>query len=282
MLSGKPVMQPEEFRLLKEFVMESFGLVLEEGKGRFLALKLLARLEELRLHSFYEYYGYLKFAPRCTEERQRLISLITNNETYFFREEPQLRVFVDEILPQLKREKQARGERTIRIVSAGCSSGEEVYTLAMLFLQAASFPGDWDLRITGIDVDPCVLERARAGIYSPRSFRSATPQYLERYFKISGHDFLAKDLLRNCTRFVEGNLLDLTSVIPERNIDVIFCRNVLIYFSDETSKRVVRGFSELLAPQGLLFLGHSESLSRISTHYLPLRFPGAILYKKKD
>ena len=282
MTSSKPVLRPEEFRLIREFVMECFGLVLEEEKGPYLALKLLARLEELRLTSFSDYYGYLKFAPRCAEERQRFISLITNNETYFFREEAQLRVFVEEILPRLKQDKLARGERSIRIVSAGCSSGEEVYTLAMLLLESGIFAWDWDVRITGIDVNSRVVERARAGVYSPRSFRSPPPQYLERYLTRSGDDYRVRGKLRKCTRFVEGNLLDLKSVLPEREADIVFCRNVLIYFRDETSKRVLENFGGLLAPEGLLFLGHSESLTRISTQYVPLRFPGAIIYRKRD
>jgi chemotaxis protein methyltransferase CheR len=278
----KTEMAPEEFRLLKEFVLASYGLVLEEGKERYLALKLLPRLEELRLDSFSEYYSYLKFSPRCSQERQQLVSLITNNETYFFREEAQLQVFSETILPRLKESKLARGERSIHIVSAGCSSGEEAYTLAMLLLESGNFAWEWDLRITGIDVDTRVLDRARTGVYSGNSFRGGTPSYLERYLRPSGEQMVVRDLLRTRVRFLEGNLLTLNSVVPEGDVDIIFCRNVLIYFCDDTSKRVVDNFSAGLAPGGFLFLGHSESLSRISCDYLPLRFPGAIVYQKKD
>ena len=281
MLTGDLVMQPEEFRLLKEFVLETFGLHLEEGKERTLVRKLVPRLEELRLRSFSDYYGYLKFAPRCHEERRQFISLITNNESYFFREEAQLQAFIGNVIPRLKEEKLARGERSIRIVSAGCSSGEEVYTLAMLLLDSGLFSPEWELRITGVDVDCKVLERARSGSYSQNSFRATRPQYLKRYFTPCGDQQVIRDPLRAPVRFLEGNLLHLDQVLAERDVDIVFCRNVLIYFRDDSSRRVVDHFSTLLAPGGYLFLGHSESLTRISSDYLPLRYPGAIVYSRK-
>jgi chemotaxis protein methyltransferase CheR len=279
---GDKVLQPEEFRLLREFVLEVYGIHLEEGRERSLTRLLLPRLAELRLNSFAEYYGYLKFAPRCGEERRQFITLITNNESYFFREEAQLQVFIETVIPRLKEEKLARGERSIEIVSAGCSSGEEVYTLAMLLLESAAFAWGWELRITGIDVDCKALERARSGSYSQNSFRTTAPQYLKRYFTPSGDQMVVREALRKPVRFLEGNLLQLDGMFPERQVDIVFCRNVLIYFRDDTSKRVVGNFSSLLAPGGYLFLGHSESLSRISSDYLPLRYPGAIVYSKKD
>jgi chemotaxis protein methyltransferase CheR len=275
-------MQPEEFRLFQELVAESFGLVLDEGVEKYLAAKLLPRLNELRLDSFTEYYGYLKFAPGCIAERQQFITLLTNNETYFFREQAQLTVFSEEILPRLKEAKRAKGERTIRIVSAGCSSGEEVYSLAMLLQESGSFAWDWDLRITGVDVDCRVLERARAGVYSQGSFRAMAPELIERYFKQSGQEFAVREVLKKSVRFEQGNLLSLSSDLSERDIDIIFCRNVLIYFREETVKRVVQNLSRLTVPGGWLFLGHAESLARIDSPYLPVRFPGAIIYRKRE
>ena len=197
MASGRPVMTPEDFRLLREFVAEIFGLVLDDGKEVSLSSKLLPRLEELRLASFTDYYGYLKFAPRCAEERQQFISLITNNETYFFREEAQLRVFSEEILPQLKELKLAQGKRTLHIVSAGCSSGEEVYTLAILLQETGSFMWDWDVCITGVDVDTQALDRARAGVYPQRSFQTTPQRLVERYFRKCDDGYVIKETLRN-------------------------------------------------------------------------------------
>lgn len=276
------LMRPEEFRLLKEFITEVFGLVLDENKESFLKLKLLPRLEELRLATFAEYYAYLKFAPRSNEEHKRLISLITNNETYFFREESQLRVLAEVILPALKEKKHKSGKRKLRIVSAGCSSGEEVYTLAMIVLESGSFLWDWDVRITGIDIDSQIIAKARNGIYGGRSFQATPDHYLDRYFRKCVEGMKVKDILTKITHFTEGNLLQLDQIIKDQEVDVVFCRNVLIYFDDESIKRGVNSFANVLGPEGYLFLGHSESLSRITTSYVPMRFPGAIIYKKRD
>lgn len=274
---------PEEFRLLKEFVLGSYGVVLEEGKAKYLALKLLPRLEELRLRSFSEYYSYLKLSPRCAEERRQMVSLLTNNETYFFREEAQLQAFSATVLPGVKEAKLARGERRVHIVSAGCSSGEEVYTLAMLLLESGLFTPEWEVRITGVDVDVRILERARGGAYSANSFRGSAPLNLDRYFKRRGTQLVVNDDLRGRARFVEGNLLSLESVLPEGDADIIFCRNVLIYFRDQGARAAVMNLDRALARGGFLFLGHSESLARISSGgFTPLRFPGAIVYQKKD
>ena len=275
-------MTPEDFRLLQEFVAEIFGLVLDDGKEASLSSKLLPRLEELRLASFTDYYGYLKFAPRCADERQRFISLITNNETYFFREEAQLRVFSEDVLTRLKEEKLTLGKRTLHIVSAGCSSGEEVYTLAILLQETGSFMWDWDVCITGVDVDTQALDRARAGVYPQRSFQTTPQRLVERYFRKCDDGYVIKETLRKSTRFVEGNLLNFDSVVKGGDVDIIFCRNVLIYFGDETIKRIAESFARVLGPAGYLFLGHSESLSRITARYVPLRFPGAIVYRKRD
>lgn len=275
-------MRPEEFRLFKEYIGEIFGLVLDENKESFLTLKLLPRLEELRLATFAEYYAYLKFAPRCNEEHKRLISLITNNETYFFREESQLRVLAEEVLPALKEKKQKSGNRKLRIVSAGCSSGEEVYTLAMIVLESGSFLWDWDVQITGVDIDSQIIAKARNGIYVGRAFQTTPDHYLDRYFKKCAEGMKVKESLNKVTRFTEGNLLQLDQIIKEQEVDIVFCRNVLIYFDDESIKRGVNGFANVLGPEGYLFLGHSESLSRFATSYVPMRFPGAIIYKKRD
>jgi chemotaxis protein methyltransferase CheR len=280
--SGMPVMKAEDFLLIKEFVAEQFGLVLDEGRESFLAQKLVPRLTELRLTSFADYYAYLKYSPHSDEEQQQFISLLTNNETYFFREDAQLDVLAREILPALKEKKLKEGERTLRIVSAGCSSGEEVYTLAMILLESGHFLWDWDIAITGVDIDARIIARADLGIYSGRAFQTTPPHFIERYFKKAAEGLQVKDSLRRITSFARGNLLQLGNMLPAESADIIFCRNVLIYFSEETTRQMVTSFAKILKPEGLLFLGHSESLARISTQYVPTRFPGAIIYRKRD
>lgn len=281
-LLQKPVMQPEEFRLIREFVAEEFGLLIDEGRLGFLSSRLLPRLQELQLDSFTDYYACLKFSPRGSREHQQFISTITNNETYFFREDAQLQVLAGHILPLLKEKKQHAGERKIRIYSAGCSSGEEVYSIAMILLESGHFLWDWDITVTGIDIDPQMIARAREGKYCGRAFQAMLPHYLERYFSRCGDCFQVKESLRRITRFEEGNLLRLDPFLRSDPADVIFCRNVFIYFSEETTRRIVDSFAGLLEPDGFLFLGHSESLSRITSLFQPIRHTGAIIYRKRD
>lgn len=278
----KPVLHPEEFRLIREFIAEEFGILVDDGRISFFSSRLYPRLAELDLDSFMDYYACLKFSPRGCKEHQHLISVITNNETYFFREDSQLQVLAGHILPLLKENKQSSGDRKIRIYSAGCSSGEEVYTLAMILLESGHFLWDWDILITGIDVDPQMIDRGREGLYSGRAFQTTPAHYLEKYFNRVGDSFKVKESLRRITRFEQGNLLQLDPFRQCDRADVIFCRNVFIYFSDDTTRRIVENFSGLLAPEGFLFLGHSESLSRITSMYQPVRHPGAIIYRKRD
>jgi len=280
--TGKPVMKPEEFRLIREFIAEKFGLMIDESKEGYLTREIGHRLTKLRLTTFSDYYTFIKYAPNNITECRNFISLITNNETIFFREEPQLRVYADKALPTLKNRKIAAHTKKIRIVSAGCSSGEEVYTLAMLLVESGHFIWNWDVQIIGIDLDSKALEKAERGIYSGRAFQATPGYFLDRYFRKCGEGFAVRDILRKITTFTQGNLLDLEKSLPENSIDIIFCRNVLIYFNDDTIKRVVESFAKILTKSGLLFLGHSESLARITDHYVPLRYPGTIIYKNRE
>lgn len=279
---SQPVMRPEEFRLIKEFVENHFGLLLDDGRENFLTQKLLPRLAELRLDSFTDYYSYLKYSPHSQEELRQFISLLTNNETYFFREDAQFDILAREILPAIKERKTARGERQLRIISAGCSSGEEVYTLAMVLLESGLFLWEWDIQVIGVDIDEQIIARALKGVYSGRAFQTTPQHCIDRYFSPHEDGQQVKESLRQMTRFTVGNLLQLNNLLAAHSADIIFCRNVLIYFSDDTTKQITAGFARILKPEGLLFLGHSESLARISNQYLPIRFPGAIIYKKRD
>ncbi|MBK5274810.1 MAG: protein-glutamate O-methyltransferase CheR [Desulfuromonadales bacterium] len=278
----KPPIRSDELRLLKEFISEVFGLVLDKNNDGHFTKKLLPRLESLGLATFADYYAHLKFSPRAKEELKRLISIITNNETYFFREESQLSVLADVVLPALKEKKLKSRDKKLRIVSAGCSSGEEVYTLAMLVIESGCFLWDWDIEIIGVDIDPQIIERARSGVYVGRAFQTTQPHYLERYFRKSDEGLKVKEIVTKITSFTEGNLLQMDQIIEKQTVDIIFCRNVLIYFDDESIKRGVHSFANVLRPEGHLFLGHSESLSRITSNFISVRFPGAIIYKKRD
>ena len=278
---SRPGMKPEEFRLIKEFALEKYGIVIDDTKENFLSREIGHRLKILRLSNFSDYYAYLKYSPANGSESDNFISLVTNNETTFFREELQLNVFAGDILPGLKERKLASGDRKIRIVSAGCSTGEEVYTLAMLLLDSGLFIWDWDVRITGIDLDADALKKAERAIYSGRAFQSTPAHFLDRYFRKCDDGFAVRDIVKKITTFLQGNLLEFEKAVREE-VDLIFCRNVLIYFEDSTIQRVVESFSRVLSREGFLFLGHSESLARITDRYVPVRFPGTIIYRNRD
>jgi chemotaxis protein methyltransferase CheR len=209
-----------------------------------------------------------------------MITHLTNNETYFFRESPQLQVFADPILKALKERKTRTGERTLRILSAGCSSGEEVYTLAMIIHDSGMFFWNWDVEVFGLDVDAAAVEKAKRALYFHNSFRSVSPAIMERHFVRQGVGAQVKEGIRRLGRVRQGNLVDSASYEGLAPLDAVFCRNVLIYFSDTATSKVVRLFHEALAPGGYLFLGHAESLSRITDLFTPIRFQGAIVYQK--
>jgi chemotaxis protein methyltransferase CheR len=272
----------QEFRLLRDFVHERFGLYFDGAQRSSLKARLAPRLGLLGLLSFEDYYRYLRFAPERAAEQQRMVSHLTNNETYFFREKPQLQVFSNHVLPTLKERRAAIEGRGLRFLSVGCSTGEEALTLAMILFDSGQFFWGWDVRVVGLDVDEAALERAARGTYHQNSLRAVTPQQLERHFVPEGEGVKVKDSIRKLVSYRAGNLLDPASYDALGPVDAIFCRNVLIYFSDEAIQRAVRLFHEVLTPGGYLFLGHAESLARVTSAFTPIRFQGAIVYQKPE
>ena len=270
----------EEFRLLRDFIHERFGLFFDTNQRASLRTRLGARLAQLDLGSFEDYYHYLRFGPQRQEEVLRMISHLTNNETYFYRENPQLQVFADTVLKAVKERKARTDDRTLRVLSAGCSTGEEVYTLAMILYDSGQFFWNWDVQVIGMDVDLAALEKAKRGVYHHNSFRSMSPALLDRHFvKVPGGTQV-KEAVRKMVRFRHGNIVEPGSYEGMPPADVVFCRNVLIYFSDAMILKVVRLFHQTLVPGGYLFLGHAESLSRITDLFTPIRFQGAMVYQK--
>ena len=272
----------EEFRLLRDFIHERFGLHFEDSQRASLRTRLAGRLQGLDLLSFEDYYHYLRFAPQRADELQRMVSHLTNNETYFFREGAQLGVFSDHVLKGLKEKKARSGERSLRILSAGCSTGEEAHTLAMIVYDSGQFFWNWDVRIYGLDVDAEAIEKARKASYHHNSFRALSSALLEKHFVKHGPGAEVKEAVRRMVQLRQGNILDAASYDELRPLDAIFCRNVLIYFSDASILRAVRLFHDALAPGGYLLLGHAESLSRITDQFTPIRFPGAMIYQKPE
>ena len=172
------------------------------------------------------------------------------------------------------------GSYALRILSAGCSTGEEIHSLAMLIYDSGQFFWNWEVELFALDVDEAALEKARRGLYFHNSFRGLAPAIRERHFFKEGPGGRVKEPLRRMIQFRRGNLMDAQSFEGYYPLDAIFCRNVLIYFSDTAIRRVVEHFWGALVPEGYLLLGHAESLSRITDMFTPIRFPGAMIYQK--
>jgi chemotaxis protein methyltransferase CheR len=270
----------EEFRLLRDFLHETFGLYFDDNSRSLLRSRLLGRLSSLDLRSFEDYYHYLRFGPHRAHELESMVSHLTNNETYFFREATQLGVFADSVLRTIRERKAAGAERRLRVLSAGCSTGEEPLSLAMILLDSGQFFWNWDLQVVGMDIDAAALEKARRGLYFRNSFRSVEEALITRHFTPEGTGQRVKENVRRLVTLRQGNLIERASYTGLTQLDVLFCRNVLIYFSDDSIRRSVQLFFDCLAPGGYLFLGHAESLSRITDIFTPIRFQGALIYQK--
>ncbi|HEX5759896.1 MAG TPA: protein-glutamate O-methyltransferase CheR [Thermoanaerobaculia bacterium] len=271
-------MTQEEHLLLNELISGEFGICFPEHRRDMLEARLRPRVQALRLGRFLDYYLQL----RCDGdgERARLAELVTNNETYFFREAHQFAALFEEALPEL-RERAAR-PGTLRLLSAGCSSGEEPYTLAILARQHGVRLAGVEVTIDAFDLDPRRVELAHGAEYGRGSLRSLDPEQVRRWFSpLAGERFALQPLFRLGVRFARANLLHYPSFAPPLPYDAVFCRNVLIYFSEPALHRALDHFARLLRPGGLLFLGHAESIIGLSDQFATVRLgPTTIAYRR--
>jgi chemotaxis protein methyltransferase CheR len=267
----------EDFLKFKEFFYRRTGISFEKSKRYFVDKRLVERIEATRTSTFRGYFTLLRFQA-SGEELQQLTNIMTVNETYFLREEYQFKCLVDSILPQIVHRRV--GANAIRIWCIPSSSGEEPYSVAMFLLE--NWPGitQWDVEIISSDIDTSILRRARAGRYSARSVQYLPDLWLKKYFKSVGDEYQLCDDLRQAVEFTRVNLSEPADTLGYRNFDVIFCRNLLIYFDDASRKTASETFYEALNPGGYLCLGHSESMSRISSLFEVRKFPEAIVYRK--
>ena len=269
----------EEFLLLRDLIHSHCGLYFDEDNRYLLEKRLAGRLQALHLPTFRDYFYYLRYDRGHEQEMSNIMDLLTTNETYFFREAFQLKAFSEEILPELVAAKTRRGDRTLRIWSAGCSSGEEPYTIAMLLLETPALKG-WRLEVVGTDISQRVLQLARKGLYNGSSFRATEEGTIRRFFRQEEKGHQIRDEVRGLVSFSQLNLFDETRLALLGKMDVIFCRNVIIYFDLAAKKRVVETFSKSLVPGGFLLLGHSESLMNITTQFTLRHFVNDMVYQK--
>jgi chemotaxis protein methyltransferase CheR len=268
----------QTFRQITGLIYLNSGLRFEDSSKYMIRRRLSPRVRELQLDSFEKYYLYLLYHSNRESELEIIFDLLTVNETYFFREERQLHAFSEEILPLIVEEK--KDNRILRIWSAGCSTGEEPYTIAMLCC-ASGLLKDWEIDIFASDISQRVIQTARRGSFSESSFRNMPDGLRERYFeKLPDNRYRIQDGIKQMVTFGKVNLFDehKTGILNE--VDLIFCRNVIIYFDVEAKKRVVETFYRKLRKNGFLLLGHAESLLSLSTKFKLTHFKHDMVYQK--
>jgi chemotaxis protein methyltransferase CheR len=266
----------ETFQRLRGLVNRAAGLLLPDDARALVERKLEGRVQALRASGFAEYVRSLSAGAERHAEMDRLLDALTTHETYFFRDLPQLYAFEHEVLPTLEPVAKTKGALTVW--SAGCSTGEEVYSLAILIHRSGRFR-DVRVRVIGSDLSARVLDIARRGAYREPSFR-AMPMEHARYFVRAGEERAPIPEIMAMCEFEQRNLLDGVRLRGHGAIDVIFCRNVLIYFDTASRRRVVENFYDALRPGGYLMLGHSESLLHMSTAFELAHMRGDLGYRK--
>lgn len=269
----------DDFLKFREFFYRKTGIHFEDSKRYFVDKRLVERIRATGNNCFRNYFTQLRFEASGIE-LQALTNAMTVNETYFFREEYQFQCLVDSMLPEVIRHK-APGE-LIRIWSIPSSTGEEPYTIAMYLNERWPQIAQWDVELVSSDIDTSVIERARQARYSERSVQHVPADLLRKYFTRKGNEYQLSADLRDCVEFTRVNLSELTDTRAYRGFDVIFCRNLLIYFDDVSRRKAAEVFYEALNPNGFICLGHSESMSRITSLFSVRKFPDAIVYQKPE
>ena len=265
------------FRLLRDAIYRRTGIWFTDASKYLLHKRLSPRARELNFESLQKYYYFLQYDPRAEAEFDEIYDLVTTNETYFFREPAQLNAFADEIIPDILSRKSVA---KIRIWSAGCSSGEEPYSIAILLQEAGLF-GRAAFDIFASDISQQVLVRARRGQYRETAFRVTDPALRDRYFsREPDGSWRIRDQIRNRVSFGRLNLYDEPRVALLGFVDVIFCRNVIIYFDDASKRTVINNFYQRLVDGGYLLLGHSESLISLSTQFRLKHLKNDMVYQK--
>ena len=269
-----------ELKLLQALVYQACGMHFDSRREHFLQDRLQRRLKECQLDSFYSYYRLL-ISDQGRQELSKLLEDLTINETSFFRNKAQLDLFHHHILEDILKRKKEAGDFSLRFWSAGCSTGQEPYTIAMLVADALQnhershvslpliwpkppIPAPWKIEITASDLNYSVLRAGQEGSYSESQMASVDYSYRLRYFDKVGERYVIKKAVKELVHFDFHNLK--TNYLPQHN-DVIFCRNVMMYFDEPEQKRLVEKFARCLNPGGYLLVGHAESLRNLSQEF---------------
>jgi chemotaxis protein methyltransferase CheR len=260
-----------------EFLYNRTGLLYGESKRFYIERRVMDRMSAVELYQFPAYFALLLSGGSETEQ---LINSFTVNETYFYREDNQLRCLSHSLLPEIVRSR-TPGD-LVRIWSVPCSTGEEPYSIAMWLLENWQLVDAYNIEIVGSDIDTRVLAEARIGLYGERAVSRLSPDLVKRYFeKVGEREQIIKDL-RESVKFTQVNLMDAATTARQGRFDIIFCRNVLIYFDDASRLAAAHNLFSTLNRGGFICLGHSESMARISDRFQVRRFEDAIVYQRPE
>jgi chemotaxis protein methyltransferase CheR len=267
------------FEKLGNYVYRKSGISLSFDKHFDKLQKvLIQRGKELSVKTFRQYFTIIRFEDKDGEEFQNLINSLTVNETYFFRENYQFEALISNIIPEINNRK-PKGS-SIRILSAPCSTGEEAYSIALHLLEDDTIINERDIEIVGIDIDSKVIEKANEGLYSERSVHALSPKVKECYFDKIGREYQIDEDLTEAIEFKVANVFSKEEMRKLGKFDVIFSRNMLIYFDDASRKEVAMTFYDMLNPYGYILLGHAEFMNKIVSVFHPKKFEQALVYQK--
>lgn len=271
----------EEFLQLRDFIYQQCGIFIAENRKYLVENRLSNRIKELNLKSYSDYYNFLRFDGSRRAELTKLFEVVTTNETSFFRNPPQLEVFQKSVLPDILDQCRKTGRKKLRIWSAGCSTGEEPYTLAIILCEVLKGElSSWDIKITANDLSEAVLASARRGVYNDYALRTTPKEIVDAYFIKEDTQYRVKPELKSLISFGPINLNERDQLKRVEKSQIVFCRNVIIYFDDEMKRKVINAFYDNLEINGALLIGHSESLHNISRAFQLEHHKGTIVYRK--
>ncbi|MBE9529040.1 MAG: protein-glutamate O-methyltransferase CheR [Proteobacteria bacterium] len=279
-LQNKPKLSKEAFDQLRTLIYAKCGISFSDAKKYLLESRLAKRIEARGLKTFEDYIYFLNYDAQKESEIVFLINTIVTNETSFYRDPVQLKGFDQGVVPKLVEEKKKANNKRMKVWSAASSTGEEPYTLAMMLLELGLGNEGWSIEVTGSDISDNVLRSAKAATYEQYAIRNATPQQLARFFDQKDKMYTVKQDVQRLVRYKKINLMNSFETRLIKDNDVIFCRNVLIYFDDASKKKAVANLYDSLAKGGYLFIGFSESLHDITRLFKPVRFCGTMVYQK--
>lgn len=280
--AGAQKISDKDFEQLRDYIYNVCGIYFHSSKKYFLESRLARRMEATGCKTHADYYQYVRGAATGNAELKKLLDEITTNETCFFRNLPQLTALENKFLPEIVAAKSKIGFKKLRIWSAGSSSGEEAYTMAMILLEKrATLLKDWIIEIVGTDINETVLGQAKEAVYNSYSVRNTPDFYLKKYFKEeSPGRFVLSPEVKKLASFNHLNLYDDNKMLFMKSFDFIFCANVLIYFDAASKSKVVQHFYNNLQPYGYFFVGQSESLHGVNDKFKTVHFPGGFSYNK--